>query len=205
VASVAAINAAPGATGINVTRGAGLTPVSASFAINSSTWDASTADEFYRFGFTTTTAYRVDTLTVGLRSSGTGPGFVDLLYSKDGGAFTPLSSVNPVKLVGTDFTNLAAPLSEVGTVRSSLIFLLEVDPNHRTNAQFNQDATLSSAISPSGTFRFGSYAPPGTTNVFVNPTIIGAAVPEPASWMLLGLGMTLVLRAGASRRLKSAA
>src|SRR5262245_42474451 len=47
VASVPAINPASDVTGVDVTRGAGLTPVAASFAINSSGWNDLAADDYY--------------------------------------------------------------------------------------------------------------------------------------------------------------
>jgi hypothetical protein len=204
VTSVAAINPGPGVTGIDVTRGAGLTPVAASFAINSSGWNTLAANDFYQFGFTTTIPYAVSELTVGLRSSATGPGFVDLLYSKDGGAFTSLTPPNPIELIGTNVNNLDTSLAGIGVVHSSLIFELVVDPAHPTNAQFNMDPTLPSAIGASGTFRFASFSP--SANVFVDPAITGQAVPEPASLTLLAWGgLALVLGAKASRRRASAA
>ncbi len=46
VASVAAINPALGVTGVDVMRGAGLTPVSASFAINASGWHNLASDDY---------------------------------------------------------------------------------------------------------------------------------------------------------------
>jgi hypothetical protein len=200
VASVAAINPAPGVTGIDVTRGAGLTPVAASFAINSSGWNDLAANDFYQFGFTTTIPYALSQLTVGLRSSATGPGFVDLLYSKDGGAFTSLTPPNPNELVGTNFNDLTADLSAIGVVESSLIFKLVVDPSHATSAGLNADSTFNPAIGPNGTFRFASFSP--SANVFLNPTITGQAVatPEPASLTLLGLGSLALLGYGRRRR-----
>jgi hypothetical protein len=147
--------------------------------------------------------YIVDQFTVGLRSSATGPGFVDLLYSKDGGAFTSLASTNPIELMGTAFNNLTADLSAIGLVQSSLIFRLVVDPAHPTNAQHNVDSTVDPTIGPNGTFRFASYSP--SANVFLNPEITGAAVPEPGPVILLGLGVVVVLGLKASRRASAAA
>src|SRR5262245_34584979 len=94
---VEAVDPGLGVTGIDVTRGAGLTPTSASFSLNASGWNDLAADDYFEFGFTTTVPYAVEAFTVGLRSSNTGPGFVNLLYAKDGGAFTELLSVSPVE------------------------------------------------------------------------------------------------------------
>jgi hypothetical protein len=188
VTKVNAINPGDGITGIDVTRGAGLTAVSASFAINSSGWNDLAADDYYQFGFMTTRPYVVDTLTVGLRSSNTGPGFMDLVYSKDGGAFTGLTSANPIELFGTTFSNLAIDLTGIGVVSDSLVFRLIVDPAHPTNALFNQDSSVNPAIGANGTFRFASYTPPGT-DLFLNPEITGSAVPEPSAIFLAGIGL----------------
>src|SRR5262249_40667022 len=154
---------------------------SASFAINSSGWNDLSPNDFYQFGFTTTIPYSVSQLTLGLRSSNTGPGFVDLLYSKDGGAFTPLASVNPIELFGTDFNNLTAHLPPTGVANNSLISPPVVAPAHPTNALFNQTPQANSAIGSAGTFRFGSFSPPPGTD-FVDPGITGQALatPEPA-------------------------
>jgi hypothetical protein len=191
-AQIAAINPALGVTGIAVTRGSGLTPVSASFSLNSSGWDDLAADDYYEFGFSTTIPYFVDVFTVGLRSSNSGPGFVNLLYSKDGGSFMSLTSVNPIQLVGTLFNNLVIDLSEIGLVHSSLIFRLMVDPDNPTNALFNQDPSIANpSIGASGTFRFASYSPaPG---VFLNPEITGRAIPEPSSVILAGIGIVAIV------------
>src|SRR5262249_2618506 len=143
------------------------------------------ANDYYQFGFNTTRKYLVDELTVGLRSSNTGPGFVDLLYSKDGGAFVSLTSTNPIELVGTNFNNLTANLSEIGRVNSSLILKRGVHPATPTTALSTLNQPADSTIGANGTFRFASFSP--SANVFLNPELKGTAVPEPASVALFGL------------------
>lgn len=200
---VLAINPAAGVTGINVTRGAGLTAVSASFSLNASGWNDLAADDYYEFGFSTTKPYRMDELTVGLRSSNTGPGFMNLLYSKDGGAFMELVSTNPIKLMGTQFNNLIADLSEIGVVSSSLVLRLVVDPDNPTNALFNVNPSVNSEIGSAGTFRFASYSPLG--GVFLNPQITGTLVPEPSSALLAVIGVLGLSAASLWRRRSLAA
>src|SRR5262249_61777801 len=97
-------------------------------------------------------------LTVGLRSSTSGPGFVDLLYAKDGSStFTQLGG--PIQLVmGTDFNNYVADLTPIGTVHSSLTLEFVVDPNHKVSAGFNAGTTTDPTITPNGTFRFADYS-----------------------------------------------
>jgi hypothetical protein len=128
---------------------------------------------------------------------------VDLLYSKDGGAFTGLTSINPIELVGTNFNDLVASLSQIGVVKSSLIFRIIVDPAHPTSAQFNADPTTSPTIGAAGTFRFASYSPP--SGVFLNPEITGQAVPEPSTVILSGLAIGLLGIASRRRARGSAA
>lgn len=194
-AQVNAVNPAAGVTGIAATRGAGLAPTAASFSLNATGWNDLAADDFIQFGFTTTQPYLVEQLTVGLRSSGSGPGFVNLLYSKDGGAFTELASTNPITLNGTQFNNLSADLTEIGLVNDSLIFRLVVDPDNTLSAG-------GGTIGSSGTFRFASYSP--SSGVFLNPEITGqaaaAAVPEPSTFFLLGATLTIVGGAFQRRR-----
>ena len=89
---------------------------------------------------------------------------MDLLYSKDGGAFTTLMSVSPIELVGTTFNNLVADLSEIGTVSSSLLFRLVVDPAMATK-RVQSGSHGGSHDLGAGTFRFASFSPGGGTFV----------------------------------------
>jgi hypothetical protein len=174
-----------------------LTPVSASFALNSSPWNGSTSGEFYTFGFTTTKDQLLSQFTVGLRSSGTGPGFVDLLYAKDGSSsFTQLGG--PIKLFANTFNNYVADLSSIGVVHSSLTLEFVADPNHKVSAAFNSGTTTDPTIGPNGTFRFASFSP--GDNTFLNPEITGQAVPEPSTALMAGAGIVLVGLARARRR-----
>src|SRR5262249_34825324 len=67
VSSVQAITPAQGVTGMDVIRGSGLVPASATFAINSSGWNDLSVNDYYQFGFTTMMPYQVEAFTVGLR------------------------------------------------------------------------------------------------------------------------------------------
>jgi hypothetical protein len=201
---VNAIDPDTGVTGINVTRGSALTPVAASFALNSSGWNAipPNPNANYQFGFTTTKVYYLSDLTVGLRSSNTGPGYMLLQYEKNGASsWTTLGS--PIKLFGTNFLNYDVELSGIGPVHSELLFQLVVDPAHTTNAQFNSNPSLNPTIGPDGTFRFASFSP--SPNVFVNPEITGSAVPEPSSVLLFLFGVPAVAGVALYRRIKRAA
>ena len=89
-ASSPATAAATGVSGVDLTRGSGLTLAMGVNSMNSSNWVGPAANDFYRLGFDLQSGYTatVDEFSAAFRSSATGPGFVNVLYSADGGPET---------------------------------------------------------------------------------------------------------------------
>jgi hypothetical protein len=183
VSSVPSINDALGVTDVPVTRGSAVTPASASFSINSSGWFSTlgNANANYQFGFTTTQGYHLTSMTLGLRSSATGPGLIDLQYQANGS--TTWVQLAQYTLPGTNFDNITQDLSSLPTITSGLLFRLIVDPASGA-------AVPGSTFADTGTFRFGSFEDPAGD--FLNPEMIGSAVPEPSSMVLFALSVPTI-------------
>ena len=184
VNSVGTLNAASGVTGADVTRGSAVVPASASFSINSSGWASTVGnpDANYQFGFTTTQAYDLSSMTFALRSSNTGPGLIDLQYQANGSnTWVQLAQYT---LPGTNFDDIVQPLSGVlPTITSGVMFQLIVDPASGA-------AGPGSTFADTGTFRFASFE--NANGAFLNPEIMGSAVPEPSSIILIALGVPAI-------------
>jgi hypothetical protein len=184
-----ASNVADGLTGRSFTRGAGLASPSGSDSINANGFNAQATD-YFSFGLNLNSGFSasVNQILLGTRSSGTGPGFVNLLASVDNGAFMTIASFAQR---GTNdlFQSISfGPL----TALSSIEFRLTAA---------NQTSANGGTIASGGTFRVENYAP-GSTNTPVsingNVTPLLAAVPEPATWGMMILGFGVV--GGAMRR-----
>jgi hypothetical protein len=183
VNSVPSINDALGVTGVPVTRGSALTPASASFAINSSGWfsTVNNPNANYEFGFTTTQAYDLSSITFALRSSATGPGLIDLQYEANGSSsFVQLAQYT---LPGTNFDDITTDLSSLPTITSGVLFRLVVDSTSGA-------AGPGSTFADTGTFRFASFE--DANGNFLNPEIMGSAVPEPSSMILFALSIPAI-------------
>ena len=74
-ASQAASAAATNVSGLNMTRGAGLTATAAGNSFSASGWSTDTSSDYFSFGFTVDAGYSVnlENLIIGTRSSNTGP------------------------------------------------------------------------------------------------------------------------------------
>ena len=174
--SVAAGGEAANIDGLNLTRGSGLTAVSATRGFNSSGWN-NQASDYLTFGFNIAAGYTatVSDIVFGAERSGSGPSTISLSASTDGGStfqsLTSFAQTTQNRVQNLTFGSL--------TSASSIIFRL----------------TGTGATAPGGTFRL--------TNANGNPLSINgsvsaiSAVPEPAAWALMILGFGVV---GASMR-----
>ncbi|MBC7781873.1 MAG: VPLPA-CTERM sorting domain-containing protein [Proteobacteria bacterium] len=111
---------APGITGLDLTRGAGLTPSAAGNSISASGWTAQATD-YFSLGFTAAPGVSVnlESLFIGTRSSATGPGSLGLFYSVDSFA-SPLFTFNQAP--GTNFVNTVVDLTALPDVTGAVEF-----------------------------------------------------------------------------------
>jgi hypothetical protein len=178
---------APDVTALDITRGPGLTPNAASNSINSRGWDDLSPDDYVQLGFTTAVPFDVDRLILATRSSGTGPGFIDVDVSVDGGAFTTVTT-----LTQPDATFVNSIIDLDLTVTSSLVVRFFAA---------NGTAANGGAIGAAGTFRVGNYF--DGTNFFpieLSGSPVVAAVPEPAGLTLAGVGLAAAVGVRRARR-----
>jgi len=173
---VAPSYAASGLSALNFTE-SGVTSNLGSNSINSAGWNNPAA--YYQFGFTIQPgqSVTVDQIILTSRSSNTGPGFISLLASVDGGAFTSVASITQT---GTAYNDEFLSITPV-TALNNLTFQFVAT---------NQTSAGGATIGSSGTFRIGDYNPAGSATPFtINGTINQSAnVPEPASISLVLLG-----------------
>ena len=170
------------ATGINsvVFGESSVTPSAASNSISSSGWNNSAA--FYSFGFNVAAGQvaTVSQLVFSSRSSGTGPGFLNVQASVDGGAFTTVGSFTQTS---TNFNDQMLAINSVSAAKSLIFHIVAA----------NQTSASGATIGSTGTFRIGDYNPSGTPTPFtLNGTIAPAAVasvPEPSAFVLTSMGL----------------
>jgi hypothetical protein len=159
-----------------------LTPNAATNRFNAKGWNV--AGQYIDFLVTTKSGqgFIADKLYVGLKSSSTGPGTIDVMFSKDGGAWTAIEAglVSP----GTSYVNKIYDLSAlIGTVSSSLDIRFYGGTLNTTGG----------AIATTGTFSVGQYSD-GTNYTPFGVTGTATSVPEPATMAILGFGGMLIAR-----------
>jgi hypothetical protein len=178
-----------GLTGVNFIESSVLTPSAGVNSMNSSGWNL--ANTFYSFGFTIQAGrvVTVDRIILTSRSSATGPGFINLQASVDGGALTTVAAITQTS---TSFNDEFLSITPV-TAKKSLTFFF---------VTANQTAANGGTIGSAGTFRIGDYNPAGTPTPFtINGTIsAAAAVPEPSAVVLAAFGLAAV---GLAARLRA--
>ena len=167
---------ATGLTGLNFTESS-VTPSAGANSINSSGWNNANAS--YSFGFTIQAGnvVTVDQIILTSRSSGTGPGFLNVEASVDGGALVTVATITQS---GTAFNDEFLAIKPV-TATKSLSFVI---------VAANQTSAAGGTIGSAGTFRVGDYNPAGTPTPFtINGTISPAVsgVPEPSTYALAGV------------------
>ena len=171
---------ASGITGGLMARGAGLGPQTGSNSFNSAGWSSQNTD-YLSLSLTVAAGSSLDlqTLSVGTRSSGFGPGSIGLFYSGDG--FT--TAITTIAQPGTSFVNSAIDLTALADVTGALEFRFY---------QIGTTAASGGTSTAAGTFRLTDYLNGATDeNLSLTGTVsTAAAVPLPAAaWLMVaGLG-----------------
>lgn len=173
---------APGITAANLTRGAGITPTAAANSLSGSNWHDLAADDYFTFGFTPDAGVSVDldTLFIGSRSSGTGPGFLGLFSSLDG--FTA-NLFTFAQAPGGNFVNSAIDLSALPDIAGAVEFRI---------IALNNVSAAGGTTGSAGTFRVGAYFEDGA--FAANLGFSGTIIPTPGALALLGLGGLVATR-----------
>jgi uncharacterized protein (TIGR03382 family) len=161
-------------TAANLARGAGLVGNAGANSINAAGWTGDATD-YFSFGFTIASGFsaNLDSLYLGSRSSGTGPGTVGIFSSLDNYA-SAIATINQAQ--GGNFVNSVINLSSLGTVSGTVEFRVYAIGNGSANG-----GTTGSA----GTFRLTAYFANGGFDR--NLQITGDVIPTPGSLALLGL------------------
>lgn len=180
-AATPALSAAANVTGGDLARGAGLTGTAAGNSISASGWTGQATD-YFSLSFTVDAGYTVDlnSLLIGTRSSGTGPGTMGLFYSGDAFA-TALTTFD--QALGSNFVNTIVDLSALPDLMGNVEFRV---------AQIGTAAANGGSTSSAGTFRLTGYFEGGAfvSNTAFTGTV--SVVPEPGSLAMLMAGLAAV-------------
>lgn len=172
---------AAGVTGTVLSRGAGLTASSGSNSLAASGWSFGDATDYFSFGFTVDGGASVDldSLWLGSRSSGTGPGQMGLYYNGDGFA-TSLYTFD--QSPGSNFVNSIVDLSGLTGLTGVVEFRIMMSADVAANG---------GAVGSSGTFRVGDHFDNGN---FTEMRLTGDVIPAPGALAMLGLGGLVATR-----------
>ena len=167
-------------TGMNLTRGPGLTATGANNSFSASGWSTDQSQDYFSFGFTVADGYAVnlESLFIGTRSSNTGPGLLGLFVSTDGFSSNLFTFV---QLPDNTFSNSAIDLSALQGLTGEVEFRIAVLENTSANG---------GTIASSGTFRVGDYF----DGSYSEMRFEGTVVPTPGAIAMLGLGGLVATR-----------
>lgn len=178
---VSPLTIAKGLSGLSFTESVALSPSAAADSISATGFN--NAGAYYQFGFGVQSGFSAvaNQLTLSTRSSGTGPGFLNLLASVDGGSF---STIGTFAQNGTAFNSETLNFMPLMAI-SSLMF--RITPASQVSASGGVTAGT-------GTFRVADFNATATPTPFTVSGTVNSieAVPETASWMMMIAGMGAV-------------
>jgi hypothetical protein len=180
VSFVPATTTAPGITGVSIMRNSSLADVSGTTnSFNSMGWNTGTGIVSLGFNVTGSEYVTLDQFIFADRSSATGPGSMDVLFSVDGGAFVKYdTTIQPsATYVDTDLT--FAPFN----VYHSFRIEFEVTPGAA--------AANGGAIGSAGSWRISDFENSNAAFLPVQLDGVVTPIPEPSSLSLLA-GMSVL-------------
>jgi hypothetical protein len=171
------------ATGL--VRGTGLTAAAAANSMNSSGRSDLSSNDYLAFGFTVADGHKANLTTLKFtgQASASGPGELALRMSRDGYTTNLATWLHE----GTAPVNVSMDLSGLGDITAAFELHIVAAGNLSAGG---------GVVSNSGTWRIGSMASPGLTNLLVldGSTAELQSVPEPGSGLLIlavGVGALL--------------
>lgn len=184
-----AFQSAPNVTGLAITRGSGLAASGAGNSISSSGWGtaapASDANEFFSFGFNVAPGFAVDldSLFIGTRSSGTGPGNLGLFYSGDGFSANLFTFNQAGTPGGTGFINSQINLASLPNLSGNVEFRIR---------EIGNGSAAGGTTADTGTFRLTAFFVGGSFDR--NMQFTGTVIPTPGALALAGVAGLVAAR-----------